>query len=457
MTFAYAARASVWPGQNLVLHVATQATRFRVVLYRWLQNLVHVVTGPWTDGVHASHGHPAVDWKWPAHSVPIPHDFPSGVYIAHIEEACAGPPHIAMQHGAALFVVRGNSSKRLLYKIPLATYNAYNFSGGSCLYFNPPAWHDPPGARLTFRRPGVGIGGPVFGARDYYDAGSPRQTFAHWDARFVSWLYANDYDPVFCTDLDWHSDPASCNQCRLLLSAGHDEYWSEAMRDHVEEYVSKGGNAAFFSGNVCWWRIHLVDQESAMVCHQGGRSGAHDHWWPATGVHRPEDSLSGQSYRHGGGWWDGPREATGYRVIDSGHWTFAGTDLRRGDLFGANTVPPLVGYECDGVPLASGNAEAAFPGLHASASECGMPERLHVLAWAPLNGEWQERPAREDILRDSPMHAAAMTIFRRGGTVFAAGTTDWAQVLAGGDPVVSRITANVLDGLLQDDADGSVP
>ncbi len=79
-----------------------------------------------------------------------------------------------------------------------------------------------------------------------------------------------------------------------------------------------------------------------------------DHWWPTTGVHRPEDSLVGESYRHGGGWWDGPRANPGYAVQEPEHWAFAGTGLQTREHFGANSCPPLAGYECDGAPLASG-------------------------------------------------------------------------------------------------------
>jgi hypothetical protein len=41
-----------------------------------------------------------------------------------------------------------------------------------------------------------------------------------------------------------------------------------------------------------------------------------------------------------------------------------------------------------------------------------------------------------------------MGMFRHGGTVFSAGTTDWAQVLGDArDRKVERITRNVLDRL----------
>jgi hypothetical protein len=48
------------------------------------------------------------------------------------------------------------------------------------------------------------------------------------------------------------------------------------------------------------------------------------------------------------------------------------------------------------------------------------------------------------------VHAAALGLFECGGTVFSAGTTDWAQVLADArDRRVERITRNVLDRLLR--------
>jgi hypothetical protein len=96
------------------------------------------------------------------------------------------------------------------------------------------------------------------------------------------------YAADFCTDFDLHDDPALCSGYRLLLAVGHDEYWSAAMRDAVEAFVRRGGNAACFGANVCWWRIHVVDAGSAIVCHQVGSRGALDHWWPPSGAGRAE-------------------------------------------------------------------------------------------------------------------------------------------------------------------------
>jgi hypothetical protein len=450
----YPARPSVKPGQTLALHVATDAPRFRVAFHRWRDGFEPVHVTDWLPGLDAPPGPPDDDWRWPQHLFDIPRHWPSGVYVAHLQEPdAAAPPDVAMAHAAALFVVRGAGRHPLLYKLPIATYQAYNVTGGGCFYHQPPRSRDParPGARLTWQRPGGGIGGDTFGALDHYDASSPRQTFAHWDAPFIRWLAQRGIEPEFCTDLDVHDDPSLLGNHRLLLSVGHDEYWSESMRAQVERFVGDGGNVAFFGANLCWWRIHLVDDASAMVCHQGGPKGALDHWWAPSGAQRPEDALTGVSYRHGGGWWDGAREAEGFIVQDGGHWAFAGTGLRSGERFGAASTPPLVGYECDGAPLVWADAARGRVALAPDAAACGTPPGWRPLAVGPLNAGWQELPHREGRVAGEGLHNAAMGLYRRGergGSVFTTGTTDWAQVLANGsDPAVPLITRNVIERL----------
>lgn len=446
MIRGYPEHASVLPGERLVLRVSTDAPRFRVAFHRWAGEFVAMHASTWLPGVLAPNGKPEQDWDWPAYHFDIPHDWPSAVYIAHLQEEHPQPLAIAMDRAAALFVVRGHGQSPILYKIPLATYHAYNCSGGGCFYVNPPRWTDPPGARLSLQRPGGGIGGETWGADDHYDRSSPRQTFAHWDARFIAWMLRQGYQPEFCTDLDLHRDPQLCRRYRLLLSVGHDEYWSEPTRDAVEAHAAAGGNVAFFGANLCWWRIHIVDQARAMVCHQGSPRGAYDHWWAPSGVQRPEDSLTGMSYRHGGGWWDGPREASGFRVQDAGHWVFAGTGLQQGAAFGHDTTPPLAGYECDGVPLQEYDPRTGRARLAPAVVHTGTPRDFHLLAVAPLGAAWQELPPREGLAAGEGIHAAAIGLFQPGGTVFTAGTVDWAQVL-GHDAIVDAITRNVLDRL----------
>lgn len=448
MIRGYPSRPSVRPGERLLLHVSTDAPRFRVAFHRWADGFVALQVSGWLAGAHAPEGAPEADWHWPAYPFDIPRDWSSGVVVAHLQEPEPVPLAPAMDRAALLFVVRGSGRSALLYKLPIATYQAYNCSGGGCFYFRPPRSEQPPGARVSWRRPGGGIGGETFGAVDHYDPGSPRQTFAHWDARFIAWLAREGWDAEFCTDLDLHEDPALPASHRLLVSAGHDEYWTEAMRGAVEAQVERGGNACFFGANLCWWRIHLVDGAGAMVCHQGGPQGPLDHWWPGDGTRRPEDAMSGVSYRHGGGWWDGPRATDGFVVQRADHWVFAGNGLADGDRFGAGSTPPLVGYECDGAPLVRVEGKGDRFVLAPEAPDCGTPAGFEPLAVAPLDARWQELPYREHHGDRTGLHSATMGVFRRGGTVFTAGTTDWAQVLDNGsDARVAVITRNVLQRL----------
>ncbi len=450
MIRGYPHRPSVKPGDTLVLHVSTGAPAFRVAFHRWIGQFVAMYVSGWLPGTDAPERTPDVDWQWPAFEFRIPSDWPSGVYVAHLQEQGREPGRldVSMDRAAALFVVRGPGRSPIVYKLPIATWHAYNCTGGACFYHDPPRSIDPPGARVSWRRPGGGIGGITFGAVDHYDERSPRQTFAHWDAGFIGWLRARGHEPEYCTDLDLHEDDGLLAQHRLMLSVGHDEYWSETMRAQVERFIAGGGNACFFGANVCWWRIHLVDDCGAMVCHQGGPRGALDHWWSPVGAARPEDSLTGVSYRHGGGWWDGPRETRGFIVQDDAHWVFDGTGLRTGDAFGANTTPPIVGYECDGAPLLPVDAARGLYALAPDAARCGTPRSFRALAVGPLDERWQELPHREGHDAGQGVHSATLGLYERDGTVFTAGSVDWAQALAdGSEPAIERITRNVIERL----------
>ena len=92
------------------------------------------------------------------------------------------------------------------------------------------------------------------------------QTFEHWDAPFVRWLEGNGYAPHYCTDWDVHRDPDLIRPYALLLSVGHDEYWSQSVRMAVSGHVRRGGNVAYLTGNTCFWRIHYTDEDTAITC-----------------------------------------------------------------------------------------------------------------------------------------------------------------------------------------------
>ena len=44
---------------------------------------------------------------------------------------------------------------------------------------------------------------------------------------------------------------------RVFLSVGHDEYWSSAMREHVEAARDAGVHLAFLGADACYWQIRF--------------------------------------------------------------------------------------------------------------------------------------------------------------------------------------------------------
>jgi hypothetical protein len=424
MVRGYPGRAAVFPGETLWLHAGGAAsTLVRACFFRWGKSWeFRGESQPWVAPL-VPEGCSRRAWGWPANPFPVPPDWPSGPYLAVFVAAgdsVPDPQDARHRSHVAFFVVKRSPScdpAAILYKLPLFTYCAYNQEGGGSLYTGPRDC-------VTLHRPGNGAGGDPcdIATPDVYDLSSPRQTFAHWDAPFIRWLESNGDAVDYCTDLDIHEGACHLESYRLLLSVGHDEYWSEQMRSRVERFVAAGGNVAFFGGNTCWWRVHVTGGGTAIACNKHRLSGdteAFDQWMRID----PETRLTGVSFRHGGGWWTGGRDSVGYTVRHADHWVYAGTELRDGDTFGGGADQALIGYECDGASLAD-----------------GTPESFQILGMARLTPNWEYREQPEKA-------AATMGIYQNGGTVFTAATTDWARVLAAGDPLVHRITRNVLDRL----------
>ncbi len=479
MIEGYFGRESVIAGETLDFHVSTDAEAFRLSFHRLGREVEFVARTPWLTGVHRpppphpdgvpGHADPARDWDWPPYAYAVPEDWAPGIYVALFVERGAEEPALDADTlegpEREFFVVRPvrpGTRSRILYKKSSFTRHAYNRADhpaaerAASLYDNP-VYRDgadgtdtgPRGHKLSMRRPGGII------------------DLAHWDAPFIAWLERNGYEVEYCTDLDLHRDRELLDAYDLLLSVGHDEYWSAAMRARVESFVEGGGNVAFLSANTCWWRVHLTDGDTAFVSdtdhHVAGvypHLPATDLWWAdkPEGVGEPENSLTGVSFRNGGMWpgeWPGDRPLDGYTVQHADHWIYRGTGLRDGsdggpaDALGAGT--PLIGYECDGAAFAY-DAD----GVARATGADGTPDSFLILGLyvlRPVNEDfhtmrWSHWNCPEREPGGTGPRAATMGLYTRGGTVFTAGTTDWPTVVGRGqDAAVEQVTRNLLDRL----------
>lgn len=448
MIQGYPRKPSVVPGGRLTLHVSTSKPHFRVEFYRQGRRLVRmdgIPSGP-VRGYNYPPGPTDQDWGWPAYDFEIPANWPSGAYIAMFIEVDADGTETAPDRSTsdgvsakALFVVRSanpGADTKILYKLSWATFHAYNGTGYGSLYAET-VWSGrdrPPGFKVTTRRPGGGTGGVIMmgDPPDYYAPESRRQTFEHWDAPFVRWLESRGYRVDYCTDLDLHADAGLLKPYNLLLSVGHDEYWSAEMRAAVDAFVAAGGNMAYFSGNIAFFRIHFTDDATAFTCAKAEPDGSAQWTQDVWATSDPENRTTGVEFA--GGWFDGKRDPVGYTVQHADHWVYRGTGLSDGDIVGADAQFPLVGYECDGAHYLRKNGWAQATGRH------GTPPTFFVLGVAELGPGWQftlgDRPAATMGLYTSP----------QGGIVFQGATTDW-PIVVGRNKTVEQITVNLLDRL----------
>lgn len=352
----------------------------------------------------------------------VPPDWPSSLYVArfHDDRPETPAPERDAEH-EVWFVVRAArpaATSSVLVSVPFATWRAYHRAGqpGRSIYYA-----EEPGraARVSLTDPG---GGPP-----------PER----WEEPLLRWLPRAGYPVEFCSGFDLHDGGELLSSYRLLVINGHDEYWSAGMRDSVEAFVRRGGNLAVFAGNTAWWQMRLEDEGRTMVCH---RDAAADPVtavdprlatveWSSSPVDRPENSMTGVSFRNGAGAWGEGMAVIGrdsYTVRFAGHWVFEGTGLADGDAFARGAL----GYETDAAEL---DWSAGVP---RATGRDGTPRSFAVLATADLRhwraygqGGW-----------------ATMGVFRMGaGTVFNTATINWGRALS--DPVVDRITRNVLDRL----------
>ena len=228
------------------------------------------------------------------------------------------------------FIVRDDSSSAAyVYLSAVTTWQAYNAWGGYSLYRR----SDPTGVarlgneravRVSFNRPYAA--NFANGAGDLMGNEFPLLFLAE----------RLGLDLAYWTDLDLHERGGELARHRALLSLGHDEYYSPAMRDALTGAIAVGVNVAFFGANFCYRKVRFEpDRNGANRLMVNYRSTADPvtatdpaaatvNWadWPSD---LPESTFSGSSY--GGIAGAGP-----LRVVDAGGWFWRGTGLAEGGL-----------------------------------------------------------------------------------------------------------------------------
>src|SRR6202167_5585235 len=302
--------------------------------------------------------------RWPvALTVDVDGSWRSGYYEVVMEIAVGDK----VRRDYAFFVVRPGAKERIILALATNTWNAYNDFGGTNLYNG--------GTHVSMQRPMAAgyLHKPLGKGRRVTGTGAPDpDNAAHvgyiqlnhlsswagsagwpdWELPFIAWAEREGFEIGVCTHGDLDDHPEVLDNARLYLSVGHDEYWSKGMRDTVERFIARGGNAAFFSGNTAMWQVRIEGSErDVMVGYKGffkddpfmgtAREPEVTTIWSDAILARPENHMTGVTFTRGGYHRIGRNVSAGlggYHVHRAGHWIFDGTGLGYGDVLGAGAT-----------------------------------------------------------------------------------------------------------------------
>jgi hypothetical protein len=411
----YASEVSATPGEPLRLHVSTEpGASYRIELYRlgWYDGaggrLVACAPScigdkpgtafPAPPPPSADPFAPAIRAEWPVTDViQTGPRWASGYYMARVV-VTAG--RVLGAGGSTFVILRSPPGQRapVLVQVPVNTWQAYNVWGGKSLY----DLGSPRGYHVSFDRPY---------ARD-------AQTPLTWELPIVRLLEQRGYDVSYQTDVDTDSHPGSLLGRRLVIVAGHDEYWTRRIRDAFDRGLARGVNFAFLGANIGYWQMRYADADGALAIDEYRSASADPDPDPAEKTTRfrrlapprPECALMGVAYNGGIG---GPND---YRVTAEGAadpW-FAGTGLAAGD-----TIRGVVGFEWD-----TFDPTCAAPGETVLLHSDGPPKPADSVRFTAASGS---------------------RVFSAGSLGLVAGADTFGGRV--GDPRLARFLANALDDL----------
>jgi hypothetical protein len=421
----YADRVSVLPGESFGLYVSTTGGPFRAEAFRmgwyggaqarkvWSSGHLPGAAQPVPDPAGPTRTVSAAGWR-PSTRVST-RGWPEGAYLVRLTAGSGAQRYVPVT------VRSRQTAGRLVLVNAVATWQAYNAWGGRSLYHGPGGKADYAGRSLAVScdRPYDGDGAPLF---------------TTYEQPAIALAESLGLPLAYVTSMDLDREPHLLAGARAVVSLGHDEYWSPAIRDRVTAARDAGANLVFLGANACFRRIRLEPSAGRdrrlVVCYKtdwphdpmhGKDDAAVTADWREPPHARPENSLTGTLYESNG-------TSAAYVVAEPGHWLFAGTGVTRDTRF-AN----LVGTEYDRVDGGS-----------------NTPRPIEILAHSPL------------VCRGvrSFANSAYYTVPAGAGT-FNAGTMRWVESLKGDGahgipPATAAFTRRVTENLLRAFAEGPV-
>lgn len=403
----YSEHISAFPGESLQLFIHAPLLRYSLTVTR------HGAPDQCVLSIEDIAGQPqdytadayqrGANWE-PSFTLEVGADWRSGMYAARITDDSGAWFDIT-------FVVKKSPAcapARLAVLASTNTWQAYNRWGGASIYRYD--INDGLGKTNAFQ---VHMQRPNPAASMDGNDGH----LANAEKHVLGWLDLNEPSYDLYADHDLHTDPGLLLEYRTLLISTHSEYWTDEMYGALEDFLGRGGNLIYLSGNGLYWKTAIREQQLEVRCDNGQHTIIDEAGGRWRDLGRPETRVLGIRFTRAGN----KAAYKPYRVMTPGHWIFDGTGVRKGSLVGQSglNMGRASGWEMDKI-----DPHRRPPGL------------VHL---AKGTNAWRS--------------GADMTYFvhRAGGGVFSVGSVTFGGSLAV-DPVLGQMLRNVIARFAQEKA-----
>ncbi len=385
----FADRVGVAPGEPVRLFVSTTAPGYTVTAFRIGAYQGSDARAVWVSPRQVGEVQAAPVVQPPTHTVVAPwhpsttvatDGWDPGDYLLRLDaDGATG------QRFVPLTVRTPSNAGRVVVLNAVTTWQAYNQWGGYSLYKGPDGKRTSRSRAVSFDRP--------------FEAGMQGAgQFLEFELAFLRVAERSGVPLGYATDADLHADPHLLDGARAVVTLGHDEYWSTAMRTAATAARDRGVNLAFFGGNEIYRHIRLAptalgndrleinykSAEEDPIARTDPAEATQD--WRQPPDPRPESVLVGGYYSCFPGRAD-------LVATDAGNWLLAGI-VRDGEH-----LPGVVGVEYSNVNL-------SVP----------TPRPIEVLFHSPVVCGTTKRAEFSDV---------TFYTTGSGAGVFSAGTQDW--------------------------------
>ena len=264
------------------------------------------------------------DWGL-THSLPTTAWEP-GFYLIHLVQENSEVVSVPV-------VVRARGGNRVLVVAPTNTWQAYNGYGGKSNYRDRVT---PPDMRALFEV--LERVSPGLVPYTYLPTQRPLAHPFSWvpidslaslandkvasDLYLINYLESIDVEYGVISDAEF-ARSADTLQPKLVLFNNHSEYWSYEGMGRLKALLATGTNVAFLSGNNMYREVEVTNHGALIVMEK-------------TLPRATIEPLLGTFYSQ-----SGYQTYGSFRVMESDHWVFKGTNLADGDTFGNNIISGL--------------------------------------------------------------------------------------------------------------------